>query len=218
MKAPNHTHVLPPFESPDANSSITRQDVQIIGDAVITDISFTLGPSLENLTLAEGAGDIDGTGNAENNIIQGNSGNNVLNGLAGSDFLFGDAGDDVLVGGPGQNQIDGGNGNDIAVYLGTRDDYLITESNGIVNVEDLSLDPPFGSFDTLENIEVLRFADGDRTVQEIMSGNGDVIDGIDIGDAGNYYDTADLATDSSAITGFVGLSSDLRDSVPVCCK
>ena len=46
--------------------------------------------SVENLTLL-GTGNINGTGNALNNVITGNAGANVLNGGGGNDTLYGGA-------------------------------------------------------------------------------------------------------------------------------
>jgi Ca2+-binding RTX toxin-like protein len=66
-------------------------------DLVIsTASSYTLGANVENLILA-GTGNINGTGNADVNIITGNSGNNTLNGGAGADTLIGGLGDDTYV-------------------------------------------------------------------------------------------------------------------------
>jgi len=43
---------------------------------VISSISYSLPSGVENLTLASGAGNINGTGNALDNVIIGNQGNN----------------------------------------------------------------------------------------------------------------------------------------------
>ena len=67
---------------------------------------FYLTKNVENLTLA-GQANINGSGNAGDNVIKGNSGNNKLYGLDGNDTL--DA-----VGGT-QNTLNGGKGNDILI-------------------------------------------------------------------------------------------------------
>jgi Ca2+-binding RTX toxin-like protein len=64
-------------------------------DTVIASIDYALTENVENLTLAEGAGPIKGTGNSLANRIVGNSGNNVLDGATGGDTLMGGAGDDT---------------------------------------------------------------------------------------------------------------------------
>jgi hypothetical protein len=50
-------------------------------------VNFTLGFGLENLTLT-GAGNINGTGNGNNNVITGNGANNILNGGSCYDHIF----------------------------------------------------------------------------------------------------------------------------------
>jgi len=65
-------------------------------DTVESSISWQLGDTLENLTLL-GWADIDGAGNAQDNVLIGNDGNNRLEGGAGTDKLYGGLGDDYLV-------------------------------------------------------------------------------------------------------------------------
>jgi Ca2+-binding RTX toxin-like protein len=66
-------------------------------DTVIASIDYVLPPNVENLTLAEGAGPLNGVGNDLDNLIVGNSQDNVLDGRIGADRLQGGAGDDIYL-------------------------------------------------------------------------------------------------------------------------
>jgi len=81
-------------------------------DTVQSDVTFTLGDFLENLTLLS-TGAVNGTGNALANVLTGNTANNTLAGLAGNDTLNGAAGNDTLTGAAGKDTIDGDEGKDI---------------------------------------------------------------------------------------------------------
>jgi hypothetical protein len=93
-------------------------------DEVQSSISFSLAAyaHIENLTLT-GEGDLEGIGNARNNIIIGNTGDNVLRGGLGNDRLEGGGGADSFDAGKGDDtivlaagdlvQADGGDGIDI---------------------------------------------------------------------------------------------------------
>jgi Ca2+-binding RTX toxin-like protein len=65
-------------------------------DTVYASISEELDPNVENLTLT-GITDLNGTGNASNNLIKGNVGNNVIDGKGGADTMEGSTGDDTYV-------------------------------------------------------------------------------------------------------------------------
>ncbi|MEZ5958975.1 MAG: M10 family metallopeptidase C-terminal domain-containing protein [Hyphomonadaceae bacterium] len=67
-------------------------------DTVISSVTRNLTANIENLTLT-GSANINGAGNALNNIVIGNDGANTLYGLDGNDRLDGGLGADTLQGG-----------------------------------------------------------------------------------------------------------------------
>ena len=86
-----------------------REELNAGNDTVLAGISYTLEENFENLTLltSDNPGadnDINGTGNAANNVLTGNAGSNVLDGKAGNDLLNGLEGNDVLIGGTGNDR------------------------------------------------------------------------------------------------------------------
>ncbi len=71
-------------------------------DTVLSSASHALGDNVENLVLS-GSANLQGSGNALDNVITGSSGDNVLSGMDGDDTLDGGAGNDVLIGGMGND-------------------------------------------------------------------------------------------------------------------
>jgi Ca2+-binding RTX toxin-like protein len=81
------------------DNDVIIEDANGGNDTVISNINYTLGANLENLSLYNNA---SGTGNDANNRIIGlGSGNNTISGGAGNDYLEGGLGNDVLTGGAG---------------------------------------------------------------------------------------------------------------------
>ncbi|MDD5333962.1 MAG: hypothetical protein PHS32_09460, partial [Rhodoferax sp.] len=131
-------------------------------DTVQTGISYTLAalPNVENLTLT-GVAAINGTGNAENNLLVGNGAANNLSGGAGNDTLDGGLGNDTLVGGAGNDILDGGEGSDQATYSGIQANYTVTRTaSGFTVTDNVGTD----GIDTLTNIEKLVFTDATQTL------------------------------------------------------
>ncbi len=95
-------------------------------DTVNSNITYTLGNNVENLTLT-GTSAINGTGNTLNNVLTGNNGNNSLTGNAGND---------TLDGGLGTDTINGGTGNDIYLFNRTYGlDTLIDNDSTVGNTD-----------------------------------------------------------------------------------
>ncbi len=101
-------------------------------DTVRSSVTWTLQPTLENLTLIGNAA-INGSGNAAANAITGNGAANTLNGASGNDTLGGGAGNDRLIGGNGNDRLDGGAGNDTMEGGNGSDTYVCDSSADIVS-------------------------------------------------------------------------------------
>ncbi len=86
-------------------------------DTVRASVSFTAPTDVDNIVLT-GAGNIDATGNNENNQIWGNKGNNRISAGRGEDTVRANGGNDTVVVGT-DNQADayfGGKGNDTLLF------------------------------------------------------------------------------------------------------
>lgn len=125
-------------------------------DTVESSISYTLGSTLENLTLL-GSADLEATGNDGDNVIHGNAGDNRIEGGAGADTLYGGAGDDFYV--------------------------AVSAEDRVHEYEDEGIDTIERAFETNlvldANVENLILAEG------VTTGNGNVLDNTITGNTGN---------------------------------
>ena len=98
--------------------------------------------------------------------------NHILTGTAGPDSLDGSLGDDTLYGRGGSDTLNGSDGNDVAVFAGTRSDYMVVKDefnfdddpHGAFYVFDLRDGTPAGLV-RLDSVETLKFSDGAVTAE-----------------------------------------------------
>ena len=135
-------------------------------DTVQSAATFTLAAlsEVENLTLT-GSGNINGTGNASNNVIVGNDGNNTLSGGNGNDTLSGGLGSDTLV---------GGGGND--TYIDPTNHVIVEQSGGGTDTVVSSTTFTLAAVSQIESLTLSGVDD--------IDGTGDAIGNLIIGNSG----------------------------------
>jgi Ca2+-binding RTX toxin-like protein len=182
-----------------------REDINGGIDTVQSSFTQDLSANVENLTLT-GTANINGTGNALNNVLIGNAGNNQLDGgPVGVDTLIGGAGDDRYTVWGGDDVVEEG------VNAGTDTVYSLSDWSLGANLENLflgSTDAKNGVGNSLDNLITTFPANG----ANMLNGNGgnDTLDGAGgadtlIGGAGNdvfllNYDSG-VATIQEAVNG-----------------
>lgn len=173
--------------------------------------SYTLAANVENLLLLPGAGNLQGIGNALDNVLTGNEGANSLVGGAGNDTIDGGAGADAMAGGTGNDSfwVDDA-GDTVAEASGDGTDTVtssLAQYTLPANVENLNLGTFYGSTTALNGTgngldNTLRGNAGPN----LLSGGGgnDMLVGGDgndtlTGGSGNdvfYVSTTDSGTDT----------------------
>lgn len=154
-------------------------------DTVYTELSYTLGNNLENLTLT-GVDAVAGTGNELNNVITGNASDNTLLGMAGNDTLDGGAGADALL---------GGTGDDIYIVENVGD--LVIEnvgpSTGSGQAEGIDLVKSSITYTLTDNVENLTL-----TGAAAIDGTGNTLDNVILGNYGGNILDGGIGADSMA--------------------
>ncbi|QJT08011.1 hypothetical protein E8L03_03300 [Oceanidesulfovibrio marinus] len=138
-------------------------------DTVVSSITWTLTDTFEDLTLI-GVEHIDGTGNAQDNILLGNEGDNTLTGYAGDDHLDGGWGKDILIGGAGNDSY----------VVDDRDDQITELASG--GIDSVTSDVDWTLSDNVENLTLLGNTSGEWP--DALNGTGNAEDNIIIGNAG----------------------------------
>ena len=159
-------------------------------DTVLSYFSYGLRANFENLILI-GEGNVNGWGNAGDNLISGNDGNNHLWGGAGSDTLQGGLGNDVLAG-----------GSDADVFF-----FSLLSTEGSDRISDFDR-----SEDILQLSDVL-----DGAGSDIADIDSQILSIINEGEGGNvkvnFSNGADVLFDAlgSGVAGTFGSIADLVD-------
>lgn len=162
------------------NDQMFLSENSLLDDGGIDTLDASLAETGATIDLMPGhlssIGITNAGGNAVNNLSIGV--NSVIENAIGTEFddaIFGNDAANILNGGLGNDWIDGGKGNDVAVFSGLRQDYLISTAFGktYVNAKD-----GISGFDTLVNIEALQFADQTLSLGTATSGK-DVMINVD---------------------------------------
>jgi Ca2+-binding RTX toxin-like protein len=163
-------------------------------DRVRASISYTLTAGVENLTLQQGAGAINGTGNGLDNEIIGNASSNTLTGLGGSDTLDGGGGADTMRGGANDDIYFVDNSGDVASEVAGEGIDTVHSAISFTlgtNLEHLNLMAGFGALagtgNTLDNNII-----GNESANEIRGNDGEDLlkggGGADVLRGGNQND------------------------------
>ncbi len=199
----------------DAATDIVTEMGTTAGDAdtVVSAVTWTLGGTLENLTLS-GSNAINGSGNSQANLITGNSANNTLNGQGANDTLLGGGGNDSLIGGAGNDRLDGGAGSDTMVGGEGSDTYLTESATDIIseigttagNVDSVISSVGWTLGSTLENLTLT----GTTAVRGNGNGQANVLTGNaahNTMNGGGGNDTVSGAAGNDSLLGGVGNDS-----------
>jgi len=129
--------------------------------------SFSSGNSMtNNIAIAYSCYIENAVGGSAADQITGNALANRLDGGAGNDSLFGGDGDDVLIASLGDDLLDGGDGLDSVIFSGAYGSYTYTYSENV----GFNFYSTVSGSDTVREMEIFVFADGSKSVSELLGG------------------------------------------------
>ncbi|CAK0743880.1 serralysin [Gammaproteobacteria bacterium] len=188
-------------------------------DSVVSTISYTLGNNLEELYLASGTANINGTGNGSYNILHGNAGDNLLDGGDGADFIDGGAGTDTLKGGKENDTLVVDNIGDVVVENPNEGTDTVTASVDYslnTNVENLNLDGQLNLSGTGNELDNTLNGNAGNNLLNGGAGNDLLLgrEGADTMNGGTGDDTYEVDNVGDVVTENVGEGTDtVRSSI-----
>lgn len=155
-------------------------DLEIYAGGGYVDLGLPIGGSIYPVGLVlpaeEAGGLLGGTASPQNLRWMVGNIENVL-GSEGPDHIVDNDSDNTLIGRGGDDRfvqaragsdwIDGGPGSDTVVYRGARSSYVLSLDNEH-RLQVRSTDPAYSGIDTLESIETIEFADGQRLTVDAL--------------------------------------------------
>jgi len=193
------------YDVDDSGDKVSETSATGGTDTVNSEITYTLGSNVENLTLADGRA-IDGTGNSLNNVITGGDDDNVLSGLAGNDTLVGGAGKDLLLGGDGADLLQAAEGAD-TLTGGAGSDRFVFDSKSLNGVDVISDFTSAPGGDVLDVSDLLTgFNPATSNINDFLKaveGNGSTTIQVDANGGGNSF--VDMAVLGGVNTDIMGL-------------
>ena len=184
----------------DNTSDVVSENASEGTDTVMASVTYTLAANVDNLTLTD-TGNIDGTGNALDNILTGNAGNNSLAGGAGADIFIFRAEDFTSA-----DTVDGG--------TGTLTDQLTFSTAGTIgaaafahvsHVEQINLANGSNSL-TLTNALVGASDNSSKMVRVFGNAGNDIIDASAVTTAANRINV-NARAGNDTLTGGAGSDS-----------
>lgn len=168
--------------------------------------SYTLGANEDNLQLT-GTANINGNGNALNNVLTGNSGINILKGMGGVDTLYGADGADTLFAGDGVNANDASRD---VLYGGAGNDVLFADGGDVLygqaGNDTLDIGASTGNLlDGGAGNDLYRVNSINNAINEMLNGGTDTIESTQSVNLGLFY------SEGAYIAGALNVTAEIEN-------